>query len=180
METADLLFHPVRLRIVQALSDGRALTTSELCARLPDTSQATVYRQVALLAENGMLEVDAERRVRGAVERSYRLHRARAAMDAGEMATLTLEDYRRGFAALLAALLAEFNVYLDRDGADPIADSVSTRQFTLWLSEDELAGMRDEMLAAIRSRLDNGPSPDRAKYLFTPIFFPVEAPPRRG
>lgn len=62
------------------------------------------------------------------------------------MAALTLEDYRRGFAALLAELLAEFNVYLDRDGADPIADSVSTRQFTLWLSEEELAGMRDEML----------------------------------
>lgn len=47
------------------------------------------------------------------------------------MAALTLDDYRRGFAALLAALLAEFEVYLDRDGADPIVDSVFTRQFAL-------------------------------------------------
>jgi hypothetical protein len=130
--------------------------------------------------DDALLEVAAERRVRGAVERSYRLQVARAVMDAGEMAALTLDDYRRGFAALLAALLAEFNVYLDRDGTDPIADSVSTRQFTLWLSEEELAGMRDEMLAAIRSRLGNGPSADRTKYLFTPILLPVERPARRG
>jgi uncharacterized protein (DUF1786 family) len=180
MNTAELLFHPIRLRIVQALFDGRALTTSELCARLPDASQATVYRQVALLAESGMLAVDAEHRGRGAVERRYRLHRARGArMGADEIAALTLEDHRRGFAAVLAALLAEFNIYLDRDGADPIADSVSYRQVALWLSQDELAAMREEMLAAIRSQVNNGPSPDRAKYLFTPILFPVEEPPGR-
>jgi DNA-binding transcriptional ArsR family regulator len=177
VDTADVLLHPVRLRIVQALIDGRVLTTSELCARLPDASKATVYRQVAVLVGAGFLAVDGERRVRGAVERRYRLHRARAVMDHDEIAAMTIEDHRRGFAALLAALLAEFNVYLDRDGADPIADSVSYRQLALWLSGEDLAEMLDEMRAAIRSRLGNGPSPDRAKYLFTPIFFPVEEPP---
>jgi hypothetical protein len=39
--------------------------------------------------------------------------------------------HRRGFAAAMAALIAEFNAYLDRDGADPAADSVSYRQGTL-------------------------------------------------
>src|SRR5687767_10526142 len=78
MHTADILLHPVRLRIVQALSDGRALTTSELCARLPDASKATVYRHVALLAAHGFLVVHGERRVRGVVERTYRLERARS------------------------------------------------------------------------------------------------------
>jgi hypothetical protein len=172
-----MLFHPVRLRIVQALIDGRALTTSELCARLPDASKATVYRQVALLADNGFLAVDGERRVRGAVERRYRLHRDRTVLNTEEIAALTLDDHRRGFATALAALLAEFNLYLDRAGADPLADSVGYRQIPLWLSPAELAEMRDELLATIRARLDNGPAPERAKYLFSPIFFPVEEPP---
>ncbi len=177
MNTTDMLFHPVRLRIVQALIDGRALTTGELCRRLPDVSKATVYRQVALLADNGFLVVDAERRVRGAVERRYRLVRNRAVMPSDEIAALTIEDHRRGFTALLAALLAEFNVYLDRDEANPVADSVSYRQTALWLSKEELGGMLDEMRATIRSRVNNGPSPERTKYLFTPIFFPIEEPP---
>ncbi|MEV6871554.1 helix-turn-helix domain-containing protein [Amycolatopsis sp. NPDC051128] len=46
MNTVDLLLHPVRLRIVQALSGGRELTTTQLCAGLPDVSKVTVYRQV--------------------------------------------------------------------------------------------------------------------------------------
>ncbi|NUP32350.1 MAG: helix-turn-helix domain-containing protein, partial [Streptomycetaceae bacterium] len=47
MNVADLLLHPVRLRIVHAVSGGRELTTTQLCERLPDVSKVTVYRQVA-------------------------------------------------------------------------------------------------------------------------------------
>ena len=73
MNSTELLLHPVRLRIVHAVIDGRPFTTSDLCARLPDVSQATIYRQVALLAAGGLVELDREDRVRGAVERTYRL-----------------------------------------------------------------------------------------------------------
>ena len=45
--------------------DGQPVTTSDLCARLPDVSQANVYRQVALLAAGGLVELEREERVRG-------------------------------------------------------------------------------------------------------------------
>jgi hypothetical protein len=41
MESADLLLHPVRLRIVQALLGDRALTTGALAEELADVSPAT-------------------------------------------------------------------------------------------------------------------------------------------
>ena len=34
LDPVELLLHPVRLRIVHALSGGRTVTTAELCARL--------------------------------------------------------------------------------------------------------------------------------------------------
>ena len=68
MNSSELLLHPVRLRIVHAVIDGEPFTTSDLCVRLPDVSQATIYRQVALLAAGGLVELDREDRVRGAVE----------------------------------------------------------------------------------------------------------------
>ncbi|MFR9779961.1 hypothetical protein ACL02O_28380 [Micromonospora sp. MS34] len=40
-------------------------------------------------------------------------------IDADAAAAMTLEDHRRGFAAAMAVLIAEFNAYLDRDGTDP-------------------------------------------------------------
>lgn len=176
MDTADLLLHPVRLRIVHALSGGRELTTTELGERLPEASKVTVYRQIALLVEGGFLEVAGEQRVRGAVERRYRLRQDRPVIDADAAATMTLEDHRRGFAAAMAVLIAEFNAYLDREGADPTADGVSYRQGTLWLSPEELAEMTRTMLEVLRNSAANTPAPGRAPYLLSPILFPTEQP----
>ena len=70
---------------------------------MPDVSKVTVYRQVALLAEGGFLEVAGEQRVHGsggaavpAAPGPARDRRADAA------AAMTVEDHRRGFAAAMA------------------------------------------------------------------------------
>ncbi|QKG24760.1 helix-turn-helix domain-containing protein [Actinomadura verrucosospora] len=172
MDTLELLAHPVRLRVVHAMRGGRPLTASDLVARIPDVSRATVYRHIDLLVGGGVLEVAEERRVRGAVERRYRLRQDRAVIDPD--APLTREDHRRGFAAATAALLAEFGAYLDREGSDPAGDLVGYRQHAVWLSEDELLALIAEMRAAIAPRLANGPAPGRAQYLLSPILFPIE------
>ena len=72
-------------------------------------------------------------------------------IDADRAASMSLEDHRRGFAAAMAVLLAEFNAYLDREHADPFADSVSYRQGPLWLNQQELAGLISEARGAVVS-----------------------------
>ncbi|MFI9159484.1 helix-turn-helix domain-containing protein [Kitasatospora aureofaciens] len=176
MDSLKLLAHPIRLRIVHAMGGGRLLTTAQLCARIPEASKATVYRHIDLLVNGGILEVAEEHRVRGAVERHYRLCQDRAAVGAGVVRTLTPEDHRQAFATATTALLAEFNAYLDREEADPVADQVGYRQHALWLSPAELAELIGELRAAIVPRLANSPGPERAQYLLSPIHFPVEAP----
>ncbi|WP_091612794.1 helix-turn-helix domain-containing protein [Amycolatopsis saalfeldensis] len=177
MNTLELLAHPVRLRIVHAMRGGRELTTASLCARIPDASKAMIYRHVDLLAASGILEVAGERRVRGAVERRYRLRQDRVTVDADAVATLTLDDHRRVFATSMAVLVAEFGAYLDRENADPVADLVGYRQHAVWLSHEELTEMIVGLRRAILPLLANQPAPDRAQYLLSPIFFPVEHPP---
>lgn len=177
METVDLLLHPVRMRIVHAMHDGRTRTTTELCGLLPDVSKATVYRHVGLLAEGGLLAVEEEQRVRGAVERRYRLLRERAVIDAATAASLSAEDYRRAFAVAMATLTAEFNAYTDREDADPVADMVGFRQHALWLDPDELRSLIDELRAVIVPRLALGPAPGRTRHLLSPVLFPAEPRP---
>ncbi|MEV4174829.1 helix-turn-helix domain-containing protein [Nonomuraea sp. NPDC049709] len=177
MDTLELLAHPVRLRVVHAMSGGRLLTTSQLCARIPDVSKATLYRHIDLLATGGILEVADERRVRGAVERRYRLRQDLAVIDNAMVESLSLDDHRRGFATAMAILLAEFNAYLDRDHADPVEDLVGYRQHAVWLSHDELHDLIGDLRSAIAPRLANRSTPDRAQYLLSPILFPLETPP---
>jgi DNA-binding transcriptional ArsR family regulator len=177
MDALELLAHPVRLRIVHAMRGDRTLTTAELSARLPDVSKAMVYRHVDLLANAGILEVAQERRVRGAVERVYRLRPDRAAITSESGAAPSLDDYWRVFATALAVLTAEFRAYLDREDADPPADLVGFRQHAIWLSREELEQLITELRQAIAPRLANQPTPDRARYLLSPILFPMEQPP---
>ncbi|MEU9519648.1 helix-turn-helix domain-containing protein [Streptomyces sp. NPDC048224] len=177
MDAFELLAHPVRLRVVHAMRGGRELTTAELCDRIRDVSKATVYRHVDLLAAAGVLEVAQERRVRGAVERHYRLRGDRAGISTDTVHSLSPDGHRHAFAAALAVLTAEFTAYLDRDTADPVADLVGYRQHAVWLSSAELREMIDGMREAIAPHLANEPSSDRSQYLISPILFPVEAPP---
>jgi DNA-binding transcriptional ArsR family regulator len=178
VKTVDLLLHPVRLRIVQALTGGQELTTTQLCTRLPDVSKVTVYRQVAPLVDGGFLDVAGEQRVRGAVERRYRLRQDRPVIDAGAAAAMTLEDHRRGFGVAMAVLIAEFDAYLDRDGADPVTDGVSYRQGVFWLSPDERAELTRAMLGVLRKLAADEPGPGRVPYLLSPILFPTAPPPQ--
>ena len=107
MSSADLLLHPVRLRIVQAFLGERPLTTSQLAAELSDVPAGSLYRHVALLTKAGVLQVVAERRIRGATERTYmlRVHAAQIAPD--EVAAMTPEQHMQAFMAFVAGLLAD-------------------------------------------------------------------------
>ncbi|MGZ0151805.1 helix-turn-helix domain-containing protein [Kribbella sp. WER1] len=174
MGPLELLGHPVRLRIVHALRGGRELTTAELGERIADVSKATLYRHVELLAEGGILEVAEERRVRGAVERRFRLRQERASITPEQLEQLTPQDHQRGFAAAMAALLAEFTAYTDRESADPIADLVGYRQHAVWLTDAELRQLIEGMRAAILPVLSNEATPERSRYLLSPILFPAE------
>jgi DNA-binding transcriptional ArsR family regulator len=177
-ERLALLLHPVRIRLVNALHAGETLSTTELRARLGDLPKATVYRHIDRLLRGGVFEVESEQRKRGAVERRYRLTRGGAMVDAEGARLMTLDDHRRGFTAAMAALLAEFNAYLDHGGADPTADCVSYRQFTLWLSPSERSRLVSDITRRLILALANKPGASRMPYLLSTVFFPTRTAPR--
>jgi DNA-binding transcriptional ArsR family regulator len=180
MDTLELLLHPVRTRIIHALSGGQVRTTAELADRVSDVSRATVYRHVAVLVDGGILDVAGERRVRGAIERSYRLHRDRARVSREAAETMSNEQHRETFASAMAVLVAEFNAYLDQPGSDPAKDRVGYIQVPLWLTPRELAGIQRAVIETIAANKDNQPSSRRRPYLISPIVFPIDQSEQSG
>jgi hypothetical protein len=106
-----------------------------------------------------VLEVAEKSRVRGAVERGYRLRQESASVDAETLAALTADDHRRAFTVAMASLIAEFSGYLDQGGAEPVADLVGHRQHGVWLSREELVGLTAAMQQAIVPLHGNEPTP---------------------
>jgi len=172
MATADLILHPVRLRIVRAFLGGRSLTTSALAAELADVPPASLYRHVARLVEAGVLEVVAERRVRGAVERSYVLHEAAANIGADELATMSADEHRRMFITFVAGLVGDFDSYLDGGDVDLFRDKVRYRLADLWLTDAELHELATEITDVVLPRLANRPGPGRSRRVLRTFLLP--------
>ncbi len=174
MTTADLLLHPVRLRIVQAFLGDRALTTSDLRAELPDIPPASLYRHVALLVQAGVLGVVSERRVRGALERTYILRVAAASISLEEVERMSRDDARQAFIAFVAGLLADFDRYLARDQIDLLRDGVGFRMAGVWLDEAELTELMRDLARVIQPRLANAPRAGRQRRILGTVLLPGE------
>lgn len=176
MTTAELLLHPVRLRIVQAFLGDRALTTGQLRAELPDVPPASLYRQVARLVGGDVLQVVAERRVRGAVERTYVLRAAAARISAGEVAEMSPEQHRQAFLAFVAGLIGDAERYLARPQVDPIRDGASYSLAGLWLDDAEFAEFARDLYAVVQPRAANPPRPGRTRRILATVLLPAEQP----
>jgi hypothetical protein len=170
--SADLLLHPVRLRIVQAFLGDRALTTSQLRSELPDVPPASLYRHVARLVTANVLSVVAERRVRGALERTYVLRTSAATISADELAKMTVDDHRQAFLAYIAALIGDFDRYLGRGGVDLLRDGVSYRLLGFWLTDNEFAELSREIFAVLQPRLANPPRRGRKQRILATVLLP--------
>ena len=176
MASADLLLHPVRLRILKAFLGDRAFTTSQLAAELDDVPAGSLYRHVARLTKAGVLQVVAERRVRGAVERTYTLRLIAAQVGPGEVATMTSEDHSRAFMAFVAGLLADFDRYLASGAPDLVRDGVSYSAAAVWLTDAEYADFLRDVRLLIQPRLANPPGKRRRRMLSS-VLMPAPDPP---
>jgi hypothetical protein len=178
--SADLLLHPVRLRILQAFLGDRALTTSELSAEMSDIPAASLYRHVARLVAGGALQVVAERRIRGAVERTYVLRQAAARVRADEIAAMQADDVRAMFMAFAAGLIGDFDRYLQRGRPDLIRDGVAFGIEGLWLDDAEFTEMMRDLYRVLDSRRANLPGKRRRRRLLASVLLPGDDTARKG
>ena len=179
MTSADLLLHPVRLRIVQAFLGDRALTTTQLRSELPDVPPASLYRHVARLVDASVLAVVAERRVRGALERTYVLRTSAATFSVDELAKMSADEHRQAFLAFIAAVIGDFDRYLDKGQIDLARDGVSYRLLGLWLSDNELAELSREIFTVLQPRIANAPKGGRKQRILATVLLPGSDLPQR-
>jgi Helix-turn-helix domain len=179
MATADLLLHPVRLRIVQAFLGDRALTTGALSAELADVPTASLYRHVARLVDGGVLAVVAERRVRGALERTYVLRLTATSIGLDEVARMSVDEHRQAFMAFVAGLLGDFDRYLARGDVDFLRDGVRYNLAALWLDDAEFADLLRDLARVLQPRLANPPKPGRKRRILGSVLLPGGEASRR-
>jgi len=169
---AEIVMHPVRLRIVQQLG-GRNLTTAQLRSALPDVTQATLYRHVAVLIDAGILQVVEERRVRGAVERTLALGERMAHVDQAELRTMSDANLRAAFLTFLGDVAGDFDRFLDADDED-LRGFVGFGRAPLYVSTEDLAVIQAGLAELLAPYMTENTSPDgeRRRVSFGTLLIP--------
>jgi DNA-binding transcriptional ArsR family regulator len=173
MKRADLVLHPVRLRIILAFARGRRLTPQQVAAVLPDVPQATLYRQIERLYRGGALAVAAERRVRGALERTYVLAEGGASLSPEDLARSSRDDHLGYFTAFAAGLIAQFEHYMERSETDLLKDGVGYRQVVMNLTDEEISEMAGALNAALGPFLAYDAKPGRRRRMLATVLIPL-------
>ncbi len=169
---ADLILHPIRIRILMALS-GERKTSQQLANDLRDIPQATLYRHITRLAQAGVIQVVAERRVRGATEKRYAIDETMTSLTTADMAGLSKDDHLRIFTAFIASLLDDFSRYLDSSPTfDPVGDGLAFRKFPLELSDEELALLSERASTEFASFASNQSGGGRRRRIFSFVVMP--------
>jgi DNA-binding transcriptional ArsR family regulator len=166
-----MLLHPVRLRIVSEFT-GRQRTVRDLADALPDISQATLYRHVAVLVDGGVLEQVAERAARGPSERVYRVAPGADRIPLEEIDAIPADEQRRMFAVFAASLIDSFAAYVGSDGAVPSADGLAYNRAVVNLSRRERLEFATRFATLVAEVLALPPARHRRRYHIASCFVP--------
>lgn len=176
LSKADLIIHPVRLRILQTLL-GEELTTQQIAQRLPDVPESTLYRHLRLLLDGGLLDVAQAHLVHGIQEKVYTLAEV-PRLGPDEIGSLPVEEHFRFFTTYVLVLLQEFAGFLnsiaDDEGLVNLdGEYAGFHDVSFYASADELEQLQAALEEAILPLLNNQPAADRRRYRLATVAHPV-------
>ncbi|WP_179295487.1 helix-turn-helix domain-containing protein [Bacillus sp. FJAT-45350] len=168
---ADLLLHPVRMSIIQALVK-RNLTVQELMEWLPDIPQATLYRHLNTLKDNDIIIIVDEKKVRGAYERTYSLHPKKTHLSAEELNSVDKEDHLQFFITYMTNLISSTEAYLESEEIQMEKDGFGYTQVDLYLNDEELLAFQQEVGTVLQKYIKNEPATNRRKRTLATVLIP--------
>lgn len=168
---ADILLHPVRMRIIQSLI-SEPLTVQQMKEILADIPQATLYRHLKKLFESGIVFVVDEQQIRGTIEKVYSLRPKEVTIANDELSHYSRDEYMALFMKYMANLMAEYERYISSNLIDFERDGVSLRQASLYLSDTEFSTLLQELSQVYGKVLTNKPAPDRKRRTFANLIIP--------
>lgn len=169
---AEILLHPVRLKIVQEFLGLTKLTAKDLVKRLPSISQATLYRHLDKLVHYKILEVVEENPIRGTVEKVYRLNLAGANVGNKDFNQNSREEQMNFFMIFIAHIMSNYESYLSQEEIDPERDGVGYRQAGMYLSDEEFIDFLQNLSREFQKVMHYEPSPERKKRIISTIIMP--------
>lgn len=165
---ADILLHPIRMRIVQELSKSEA-TGLELFQQLQDVPQATFYRHLKTLVEHNLVAI-----VEGTAnskDRVYTLQTDGSQLTASDVKELPPEEHMRLFTMFTSQLLQQAETYFETE-PDYTTAKFGYGRVDLHLKDEEWEAFRKEIAETIQRYAKLKRRPDTTTISLTQYLLP--------
>ncbi|MCX7773985.1 MAG: helix-turn-helix domain-containing protein [Clostridia bacterium] len=170
----ESMIHPIRIKIIQEILKKENATVRDIAEAVSDVPQASLYRHINKLLNENIIEVVAENKVRGTLEKVYKIRtdpyeEINKAVQSNDPKQLLNLYYN-----FTMNLLSDFENYLKKDKIDLAKDGVGFRTYPIYLSEEEFVEVMTQFGQALQKHLDNKPDGNRKLRKISTIITPVE------
>src|SRR5699024_3078604 len=112
----EILMHPVRMKICVALMghNEEGLTPLEMVKLIKDVSQATLYRHIQMMADDNIIHVIREKKVKSVTEKYYALNEAEAMIDENEWSKISKQEKLDYVSYYQLLFLSKYQSYLEK------------------------------------------------------------------
>ncbi|MFJ7731227.1 transcriptional regulator [Lysinibacillus sp. NPDC097231] len=145
---AEVLMHPVRMKILQALMQDKeeGLSTLEMISVIKDVPQATLYRHIQILVDENIIKIVKERKVRSVTEKFYAVNEGAPKLSKEDWTQLTTKQKLYYVSNYQLALLSQYQNYLQSlDAKDSTADLTTFSLIDLTLTSDQFKTFDNEL-----------------------------------
>lgn len=170
----DCITNPVKCKLLLEIQSQGKATAKQLSDIYHDIPQATLYRHLKKMLNDGILQVIEETQVRGTVEKTYAL-----ALDVNDKMETMLEEnsgelYMQYFMQYILGFAKQFQRYCQSPGIQIKEDMTGFSLSPLYLSDEELTDLVTSISQVIGAVKQNEPKPNRKLRTIGVIISPAE------
>lgn len=145
---AEVLMHPVRMKILQSLIKNKeeGISTLEMITIIKDVPQATLYRHIQILMEENIIKIVKERKVRSVTEKFYALNEDAARLNQEDWKFLAKEQKLNYISYYQLVLLSQYQHYLTSLEEKKSTEDTATFSFVeLTLSDKQFSDFQNDL-----------------------------------
>lgn len=170
----DCITNPVKCKLLLEIYSQEQTTAKHLADTYNDIPQATLYRNLKKMLNDGILKIVGETQIRGTVEKTYAL----AFNINSNMENILSENsgtlYLQLFMQYIMGFAKQFQQYCQSPDIDIKRDMTGFSLSPLYLSDEELTSLVENISRIIRTAESNGPNPERKLRTLGIIISPAE------
>jgi len=116
LNKVEVLMHPVRMKISQALLRNKenGLTPLEMVKIIKDVPQATLYRHIQVLLDSEIIHVMKEKKVKSVSEKYYALNEEKLKLDQDEWNQASPQEKLDFVSFYQLSLMTQYQNYLEK------------------------------------------------------------------